>query len=820
MAEKLKLKNEQKRNIGDNKETKKKIDEIESKLSDLTAKKNRNKVMDNFRTLEGNFGTGLWKIKNKMFPKHQTSLPVAKKDVTGKLLTARNDIKKLYSDTFIFRLRERPFKKGYEEIEKLTKDLYEQRLKITKENKTPDWTMKDLDTALAKLKKNKARDPSGLANEIFMQNAAGKDLKNSLLLMFNKIKETEIIPEFATLKNISAIPKKGSDKTNLDSERGIIIGSVFNTILSNLLYNSKYETVDENMSDSNAGARKNKGTRIQNFIVGSAINEAVQTKTDLDVLVLDYKMCFDSLNTKTVISDLYESGIQDDHLNIINKADSSSHIGVKTPFGITERKTVENKVLQGECLGPLKCSNSIDTIGKKCLQTEENLHYYRDSVGLPPLGLVDDIIALAKCGTQSVKLNAYLNAQSNIKNLQLGVKKCHKLHVGKNISICPDLYVDNWKLKPKEDIITSIWDQEDSEDAPAKLETVPDEVYLGNVISFDAKQEKNVKKRVARGTAAGNAVLQMLNDICFGPYETEVFIELRNSLILSTLLSDSESWVGLTIKDVEELEKCDERIMKQKFELHSKSPTEAIYLELGLTPLRFLIMQRRLLFLNFILNEPPDTLIHQVLQAQIKKEYKNDWIKQVKQDMTELEINLTYDQIKQASKNEFKKFVKETIKKKAFEFLMKKKGTHSKMNELQYNELKLQSYLKPNMKLTSSETNFALSLRMRMLRVKDNFKTAYPADQLQCRLCKDNTSVEDQRHLLHCTSINGNSLSLQNATNYEDLFSGDGTKTVEVIRRMKVCYNQFQKLSNFPCDPVYPVVNSVSASLSDIRGSE
>ena len=142
------------------------------------------------------------------------------------------------------------------------------------------------------------------------------------------------------------------------------------------------------------------------------------------------------------------------------------------------------------------------------------------------------------------------------------------------------------------------------------------------------------------------------------------------------------------------------------------------------------------------------------------------------------------------------------------------------MNELQYNELKLQSYLKPNMKLTSSETNFALSLRMRMLRVKDNFKTAYPADQLQCRLCKDNTSVEDQRHLLHCTSINGNSLSLQNATNYEDLFSGDGTKTVEVIRRMKVCYNQFQKLSNFPCDPVYPVVNSVSASLSDIRGSE
>ena len=149
---------------------------------------------------------------------------------------------------------------------------------------------------------------------------------------------------------------------------------------------------------------------------------------------------------------------------------------------------------------------------------------------------------------------------------------------------------------------------------------------------------------------------------------------------------------------------------------------------------------------------------------------------------------------------------------------MKKKVTHSKMNNLKYNELKLQTYLKPCMKLTSSETNFALSLRMRMLKVKSNFKTAYPADQLQCRLC--NTSVEDQAHLLECTIINGNSLNLQSQTNYEDLFLDNETKTVEVIRRMKACYSQFQKLTNFPCDPVYSVVNSVSASLSDKRGSE
>ena len=39
------------------------------------------------------------------------------------------------------------------------------------------------DPEIHKLKKNKARDPLGLANEVFMKNAAGRDLKKALLLV-------------------------------------------------------------------------------------------------------------------------------------------------------------------------------------------------------------------------------------------------------------------------------------------------------------------------------------------------------------------------------------------------------------------------------------------------------------------------------------------------------------------------------------------------------------------------------------------------------------------------------------------------------------
>ena len=63
-------------------------------------------------------------------------------------------------------------------------------------NETPEWTPKDLDNALAKLKNNKSRDFEGFCNEIFKENVIGTDLKKSLLLMFNKLKNHNQIPKF------------------------------------------------------------------------------------------------------------------------------------------------------------------------------------------------------------------------------------------------------------------------------------------------------------------------------------------------------------------------------------------------------------------------------------------------------------------------------------------------------------------------------------------------------------------------------------------------------------------------------------------------
>ena len=47
----------------------------------------------------------------------------------------------------------------------------------------------------------------------------------------------------------------------------------------------------------------------------------------------------------------------------------------------------------------------------------------------------------------------------------------------------------------------------------------------------------------------------------------------------------------------------DEILLRKIFSAHSKTPKEALYLESGNVPIRFILMARRVNFLHYIINE-------------------------------------------------------------------------------------------------------------------------------------------------------------------------------------------------------------------------
>ena len=53
---------------------------------------------------------------------------------------------------------------------------------------------------------------------------------------------------------------------------------------------------------------------------------------------------------------------------------------------------------------------------------------------MPPLQMVEDVIAAAKCGSTSSALNSEINKFIELKKLKLGVDKCATVHIGNKSS--------------------------------------------------------------------------------------------------------------------------------------------------------------------------------------------------------------------------------------------------------------------------------------------------------------------------------------------------------------------------------------------------
>ena len=85
-----------------------------------------------------------------------------------------------------------------------------------------------------------------------------------------------------------------------------------------------------------------------------------------------------------------------------------------------------------------------------------------------------------------------------------------------------------------------------------------------------------------------------------------------------------------------------------------------------------------------------------------------------------IEKDINEDEIKSYSKSEYQVIIKELITKAAFKYYLKKKETHSKLDEISYSELKIQSYLKDK-GFSKDERELMVSLRSRCHKSKINF---------------------------------------------------------------------------------------------------
>ena len=90
------------------------------------------------------------------------------------------------------------------------------------------------------------------------------------------------------------------------------------SILNRLIYNDNYYTIDDNITDGNVGAHKQRNIHNYIFVLGAIINSVVNGDQEpIQVQVHDAFKCFDKLWLQATTNSLFEAGMKNSMQNLL-----------------------------------------------------------------------------------------------------------------------------------------------------------------------------------------------------------------------------------------------------------------------------------------------------------------------------------------------------------------------------------------------------------------------------------------------------------------------------------------------------------------------
>ena len=260
------------------------------------------------------------------------------------------------------------------------------------------------------------------------------------------------------------------------------------------------------------------------------------------------------------------------------------------------------------------------------------------------------------------------------------------------------------------------------------------------------------------------------------------------------------------VNDLLPIEKIDEALLRFILDAHAKAPIETLYLESGAIPIRFIIANRRINYLQTLLKRDDKELTKKILKAQLKNTSEGDFAQLVKSDFEQIKLPFDLKVIENTGMQTFKSLIKSKVKEAAFNYLNMKLENHSKVKDIKYSKLETQKYLTSQL-FTNKETSLLFGLRTKTARTfKANFSNLY-GGKIACPLNCWNTKYnelappDNQEHLLLCENIKLSSNNISRSkTEYSNLF-GDIIKQKEIITLFTELLEERHKSLNEAEDP-------------------
>ena len=275
--------------------------------------------------------------------------------------------------------------------------------------------------------------------------------------------------------------------------------------------------------------------------------------------------------------------------------------------------------------------------------------------------------------------------------------------------------------------------------------------------------------------------MNVLETVSFGKSYFKIAISLREAMFLSTVMTNMEVWYGVSKAEVEELEMLDRILLRNILRLPRSTPTEFLYLETGCLNIGTILKMRRINYLQYLLKSDEEKMLSQFFKTQLSFPVKDDWTEQVKMDLEDFQIGNNLDWIKSKSKNSFKRLVKKRAKEYALKLFNVQKSSHSKLDNLYYDELKMQNHL-VSKDISVNQVQILMKYRSRMADYHKNYQGKEILKR--CILCPNH--FDNQEDIFTCDY---NKEKLTMVGDYEDLFQErikpELIRTLEKINKLR-----------------------------------
>ena len=444
----------------------------------------------------------------------------------------------------------------------------------------------EVEFALKNTSEGKAPGEDGIVTE--MWKALGEFAVEKLTSLFNKIYSSGYIPDEMTRSVFITLPKKPK-ATECGDYRLISLMPHITKIFLRVILNRIKTRINIEVGEEQFGFRAGSGTREGIFCLNVLAQKHLEVNKDMYICFIDYAKAFDRVKHYELIECLQSIGIDGKDCRIIANLYWQQKAAIRIEEDLSEYTPIQRGVRQGCILSPLLFN----------LYTELIFRDFKELRGIciggrnvNNLRYADDTALLADNSQHLQNLMNAAKEGSEVKGLSMNVRKTKTMVVSKSENATTNIFVENEILE--------------------QLDTFK---YLGQLITPDAKNEKEIRARIAMAKGRFEKMYKL-----FESKQLSLKLKLRmiNCYIYSILLYGCETWT-LTKVLCDRLEACEMYFLRRmgKISWQQKVTNEQVLKKFG-TKRKLLdtIKSRKMSFFGHIKRH--NTIIKDILEGKVE----------------------------------------------------------------------------------------------------------------------------------------------------------------------------------------------------------